>query len=60
MGGFGSGRRDGRPTVEGCRSLDVNRLHREECLRPGWVGGWQWTRDGERVAWITVQLDTNF
>jgi hypothetical protein len=30
--------------------IDVNRLHREGCLRPGWWGGWQWTRHDERVA----------
>ena len=40
MGGFGSGRPSGsgRDTVEACRSLDVNRLHREGCLRAGWCG----------------------
>src|SRR5271166_2501207 len=54
MGGFGSGRPSGsgRAKAESCRSLDVNRLHREGCLRFGWSGIWQWTRDGERVAWI--------
>jgi hypothetical protein len=54
MGGFGSGRPIGlgRVKVEGCRSLDVNRLHREGCLRSEWSGICQWTRDGERVAWI--------
>jgi hypothetical protein len=41
--------------VEGCRSLDVNRLHREGCLRSGWSGIWQWTRDGERTAWINLR-----
>jgi hypothetical protein len=36
MGGLGSGRPggSGRDTVEACRSLDVNRLHREGCLGP--------------------------
>ena len=55
MGGFGSGRPSGsgRDTVEASRSLDVNRLHREGCLRAGWAGGWQWTHDGERVASIS-------
>jgi hypothetical protein len=64
MGGCGSGRSGWHGKVEASRSLDVNRLHREGCLRPGWTGNWQWTRDGERVAWIglraganTVQLD---
>jgi len=36
VGGLGSGRPSGsgRDTVEACRSLDVNRLHREGCLPP--------------------------
>jgi hypothetical protein len=38
MGGTGSGRPGGRPVIDGCRSLDVNRLHREGWLRPGWTG----------------------
>jgi hypothetical protein len=59
MGGFGSGRPSGsgRSKVEECRSLDVNRLHRKGCLRPGWVGGWSWARDGERVAWIGLRAE---
>jgi hypothetical protein len=43
--------------VEGCRSIDVNRLHRKGCLRAGWAGGWQWTRDGEQVASINMRSD---
>ena len=59
MGGFGSGRPcgSGRAKVEGCRSLDVNRLPREGCVRSGWSGIWQWTRDGERVAWINLRAE---
>jgi len=59
MGGFGSGRPSGsgRAKVEGCRSLDVNRLYHEGCLRPGWIGGWQWTRDGEKVASINLRAE---
>jgi hypothetical protein len=41
--------------VEACRSIDVNRLHREGCLRDGWTGGWQWKQDGEKVAWINLR-----
>ncbi len=61
MGGFGSGRRSGagRDKVEACRSIDVNQLCKTGCLRPGWVGGWQWTRDGERVAWINLRAETD-
>ena len=59
MGGFGSGRPSGsgRATVEACRSIDVNRLHREGCLRAGWAGSWQWTRDGEQVASINLRAE---
>src|SRR5215207_7474533 len=59
MGGFGSGRPSGsgRDKVEDCRSIDVNRLHREGCLRAGWIGGWQWTRDGEKVASINLRAE---
>jgi hypothetical protein len=42
-------------TVEGARSLDINRLNRAGCLRPGYPGGWQWTRDGKRIAAIVVR-----
>jgi len=61
MGGFGSGRPSGsgRTRVEACRSIDVNRLHREGCLHPGWVGGWQWTREGEKVASINLRAETD-
>ena len=56
MGGLGSGRLSdgGRDKVEACRSIDVNRLYGEGCLRAGWMGGWQWTRDGEKVASISL------
>jgi hypothetical protein len=46
--------------VEECRSLDVNRLHREGCLRLGWSDAWQWTRDGrtyERVHRRTFKIE---
>ena len=61
MGGFGSGRPGGfrRNTVESCRSIDVNRLHQEGCLEPGWRGSWQWTRDGEKVASITLRTEND-
>lgn len=43
--------------MENCRSIDVNRLHKAGCLRPGWWGGWQWTRDGEKIASITLRAE---
>ena len=59
MGGLGSGRPSGsgRDKVEACRAIDVNHLRKTGCLRPGWSGSWQWTRDGERVAWISMRSD---
>jgi hypothetical protein len=60
MGGFGSTRWawiSTKEAVEGNRSLDINRLNRAGCLRPGYRGGWEWKRDGERVAWIQFRRD---
>ncbi len=54
---LGSGRSSGRGTVEACRSVDVNRLHRANYLVPGWFGGWQWTQDGKLVASITLRAE---
>lgn len=54
MGGYGSGRPSNKQKAEHCRSLDVNRLHREGCLQPGWRGNWRWSRDGEEVARIDL------
>jgi hypothetical protein len=60
MGGFGSGRRNsGRITAEGCRSIDVNRLHTAGCLRTGWSGGWQWSRAGENIGSINLRAETD-
>jgi hypothetical protein len=60
MGGFGSTRWawiSTKEAVEGNRSLDINRLNRAGCLRPGYRGGWEWKRDGERVGWIQFRRD---
>jgi hypothetical protein len=61
MGGYGSGRPSGFGcnTVESCRSIDVNRLHREGCLEPGWRGGWHWTRGGEKMASINLRTEAD-
>ena len=50
MGGFGSGRPAGRGKVEACRSIDVNRLHREGCLRAGSMASCQWSHNGDKVT----------
>jgi hypothetical protein len=61
MGAFGSGRRggDGRDTVEACRSIDVNQLHKSGCLRDGWAGSWQWTSGGEKVGSINLRAEAD-
>lgn len=62
MGGSGSGNRcqyGGKSTVEEYRALDVRRWAREGVLTPGYRGGWQWTRDGETVASIQFQTETD-
>lgn len=69
MGGFGSGRQGGRPTVEACRSikLDINELMR--CTRRATTGQdvcslgpfrWTSTRTGDQRPWaaglVTFEL----
>ena len=41
--------------MDDCRSIDVNRLNREGCLPVGWMGAWQWMRDGEKFASIKMR-----
>jgi len=59
MGGTGSGRHagGGKDLVERCRQIDVNRLHREGCLAPGWTGHWRWHRNGEQVGVIGLRSE---
>jgi hypothetical protein len=46
----------GKATVESCRSIDVLDWYRRGYLQsPQW--SWAWTRDGERVASISVQTE---
>jgi hypothetical protein len=62
MGGFGStrwGSAGTSGTIEGARSLDINRLNRAGCLRPGYRGSLEWNQDGERVASIQLRRDGN-
>jgi hypothetical protein len=56
MGGFGSGRNGGPPTVESGLTLDINRLLRQQHIVPGthMAGSLTWsnTATGEKVASI--------
>lgn len=57
MGGPGSGNRwryGAKSTTDDYRKLDVRRWAREGVLRPGYLGGWQWTRDEKVVASIKM------
>lgn len=49
MGGYGSGRSGGRPTVESSPRLELPRLRRAGYLKPGCrvSGTWSWSRGGE-------------
>jgi hypothetical protein len=46
--------RSGRNCTDDYVRLDVRGLKRRGCLRSGWSGIWQWSRRGERVAWINI------
>ena len=56
MGGPGSGRRGGRDVTADYRRLDVRELHRAGVLIPGWRGGWNWYRNGEKRADIQIEV----
>jgi hypothetical protein len=61
MGGRGSGNRlhpGAKSTTDDYRTLDVRRWSQEGMVRPGYCGGWQWTRNGEIVASIWMRAET--
>ena len=61
MGGFGSGRQNGRPTVEAGFSLDINRLLRDRHIIPGrWVHGtlrWTVVGTGREVSSLSYEAN---
>jgi hypothetical protein len=60
MGGFGSTRWNWvatKETIEGKRWIDINRLNRAGCLRPGYCGSCRWMHDGEQVASIQLRRE---
>jgi hypothetical protein len=59
MGGLGSGgwNATGRATVESRTRLSATALKRHGGLRPGAHLLWQWSRQGERFASISVRCD---
>lgn len=59
MGGIGSGRRwrfDAKHTTEDYRSIDVRRWARDGLLKPHHHFNWRWSRHGEVVASIKVEV----
>ena len=56
MGGSGSGRWGGRPTVEGSLRLELPRLRRAGYLKAGRrvSGTWSWSRGGETTGSVSV------
>lgn len=63
MGGFGSGRHGGGPTVESSLTLDIDKLRRDNLIAPGLYRRvsltWSWTGTGERIADINMVVDTS-
>lgn len=57
MGGLGSGghNHSGRRTTADAHRLDVNKLRRAGVLTEGWIGGWQWTSNGQKSADIQIR-----
>ena len=47
----------GRPTCEGCKSIDVRRLHRDKLLQPGRRFSWSWPRNGEPTGNISIETE---
>lgn len=59
MGGIGSGRRwrfDAKNTTEDYRSIDIRRWARDGLLKPDHHFNWRWSRHGEVVASIKVEV----
>ena len=56
MGGFGSGRRySSKGTTSEYRRIDVRRWQRDGLLESRAAFRWQWSHNGEVVAWISVR-----
>jgi hypothetical protein len=55
MAGLGTGTRGGKSLTTDMWSLDIRKVQRADCLKPGHVFNWQWTRDGEKLASIELR-----
>lgn len=59
MGGYNSGRRDGKRTTDDMHILDIRKIERAGLLKPGCLFNWQWTRGGEKIASINIHTETD-
>ena len=57
MGGYGSGRTSSKQKAEHSRALNITSLNRSGCLKPGWQGGWSWSRNKEEIARISLRAE---
>ena len=57
MGGFGSGRQGGGRCTDDMRALDVRKINRTGLLKAGRWFSWQWTRNDEVVATISLRAE---
>jgi len=58
MGGYGSGRKFGANVTEDYRQIDIRRWQREGLLKPGNGFDTTWSRNGEKIAAISVKVET--
>lgn len=59
MGGFNSGRRDGKRTTGDMWALDVRKLQRGGFLKGRQSLIWQWSRNGEPLAKINIRTNSD-
>ena len=57
MGGFGSGRQNGKVLTSDMYVLDVRQLNRGGYLKPGYFFNWAWSRGGQRLADINIRVE---
>ena len=54
---YGAGRPAYRPAANSYRSLDIRKMVRTDCIKPGNWFGWAWRNDdGEKVASVNCQV----
>lgn len=59
MGGFGSGRKSGKDCADDMRQIDIRWLEREGYLKAGMAYCLQWTRRGEVMASINLEVEAD-